>query len=128
MTTTTLRAAAARVHAAFALINWQEVAGIIADGLRILWAIAQLITTALVLTAETIYEHRAAIRAGLVAAIARTYVAGIATRRVIDAISSRSVALLPRQPLASVAPITATLAAAREALERLVRRLYPVAA
>jgi hypothetical protein len=33
--------------------------------------------------------------------------------------------VLPQQPLAAVAPITATLQAAREALERLVVRLYP---
>lgn len=59
------------------------------------------------------------------AAAAWCYRAGRTTRRVVDAISRRSCTLLPQQPLPAVAPITATLAAAREALERLVVRLYP---
>jgi len=59
------------------------------------------------------------------AAAAWCYRAGRATRHGVDAISRRSCALLPHQPLPAVAPITATLAAAREALERLVARLYP---
>ena len=60
------------------------------------------------------------------AATSWCYRAGRATRRAVDTISRRSCALLPEQPLAAVAPITATLAAAREALERLVVRLYPL--
>lgn len=59
------------------------------------------------------------------AAAAWCYRAGRATRRTIDAISRRSCVLLPTQPCAAVAPITATLQAAREALARLVARLYP---
>ncbi len=59
------------------------------------------------------------------AAAAWCYRAGRATRRAVDAISRRSCALLPEQPLPAVAPITATLQAAREALARLVARLYP---
>ena len=35
---------------------------------------------------------------------------------------------VPQQPIAALAPITATLVAAREALERLIARLYPVVA
>jgi hypothetical protein len=71
--------------------------------------------------------HDAALLALLatMAAAAWCYRAGVATRRTVDAISSRSCAVLPQQPLAAVAPITATLQAAREALERLVVRLYP---
>lgn len=61
----------------------------------------------------------------LLAAAAWTYRAGVATRRAIDAISRHSCALLPHQPVPALAPITATLAAAREALARLVARLYP---
>lgn len=60
------------------------------------------------------------------AAAAWTYRAGIWTRRAIHDLSQRSCALLPQQPLPAVAPITATLQAAREALARLVARLYPV--
>jgi len=60
------------------------------------------------------------------AAAAWCYRAGRATRRTVDIISRRSCALLPHQPVPAVAPITATLTAAREALERLVVRLYPV--
>lgn len=59
------------------------------------------------------------------AAAAWCYRAGRATRQVLHTISERSCAVLPQQPLAAVAPITATLQAAREALERLVVRLYP---
>lgn len=128
MTTTTLRAAAARIRAVLRLIDWHEALDVTADGLRILWAVAQLIGAALVMIATTIYAHRAAIRSAVLTAIARTYVAGIATRRAIHAISNRSTALLPRQPLPAIAPITASMEAAREALERLVRRLYPVLA
>ena len=131
MTTTTLRAAMARLQA----LPWADYATRTAHGLRILWAAAQLLLTALVLLAAIAYEHRARIRAALVTIAAVLYVAaqltheaGRWTRRAVHHLSSRSVALLPHQPLPAVAPITASLAAAREALERLVRRLYPVAA
>ena len=60
------------------------------------------------------------------AAAAWTYSAGIWTRHAIHDLSQRSCDLLPQQPLPAVAPITATLQAAREALARLVARLYPV--
>lgn len=99
------------------------------------WIAAQLVTAAVVLLAEIAWEHRAQIRAALVTAIAAVIVAaqltieaGRWTRHTVEAISSRSVVLLPQQPLAALAPITATMQAAREALEQLVRRLYPVAA
>ena len=59
------------------------------------------------------------------AAAAWCWRAGVATRQAIDAIGCRSCELLPHQPLPAVAPITATLQAAREALARLVARLYP---
>jgi hypothetical protein len=58
-------------------------------------------------------------------AAAWCYRAGRTARRAVDTISRRSCALLPHQPVPAVAPITATLTAAREALERLVVRLYP---
>jgi hypothetical protein len=99
------------------------------------WLAARLVATGMVLLAEIAWEHRAQIRAALVTAVAAVIVAAEATHRAgrwtrhaVEALSRRSVALLPQQQVSSVAPITATLAAAREALERLVRRLYPVAA
>lgn len=116
-------------------IDWAAVGRRAANGLRLCWAAAQLITTALVLLAEIAWEHRQQIRAALVTAIAAVIVAaqliheaGCWTRCAVEALSNRSAALLPQQPLQLLAPITATLAAAREALERLVRRLYPVLA
>jgi hypothetical protein len=59
------------------------------------------------------------------AAAAWCYRAGRATRQALHTISERSCAVLPQQPVPAVAPISATLQAAREALERLVVRLYP---
>lgn len=75
MTTTTLRAAAARIRFILSLIDWQEVAGIVTDGLRILWAAARLVFTLLVLAASITWEHRAQIRAALVTAAAAVIVA-----------------------------------------------------
>jgi hypothetical protein len=57
-----------------------------------------------------------------------TYQAGKWTRRQLLALTDRSAALVSRQPLTALAPITATLAAAREALARLIARLYPAVA
>lgn len=116
-------------------IDWAAVA-------RRCWITVQLITTALVLLAEIAWEHRAQIRQALVTAIAATYLAGQWTRQQaertlragawtrlqLERFSGRTVALLPQQPIQALAPITATMAAAREALERLIARLYPVAA
>ena len=59
------------------------------------------------------------------AAAGTTYRAGQATRHAIHQLSQRSCQLLPAQPLPALAPITATIKAAREALARLVARLYP---
>lgn len=105
------------------------------NGLRLCWAAAQLLLAAGILLLDLAWEYRAEIRHALVAAIAAvvlaaqlTYEAGCWTRRQIESLSNRSAALLPMQPLPAVAPITASVEAAREALERLVRRLYPVAA
>lgn len=80
---------------------------------------------------------------GLKLLIVLTLLAGRATRRAWDALPVLSEqlgcwwaqALAPapavpviQQPIAALAPITATLVAAREALERLIARLYPVVA
>lgn len=131
MTTTTLRAAIARLQA----LPWADYATRTAAGLRACWIAAQLLAAGIALLAAIAYEHRQQIRsacvtaaAALVVAAQLTYEAGVWTRRAIHSISTRTVVLLPQQPLPAVAPITATVAAAREALERLIRRLYPALA
>lgn len=105
------------------------------SGLRLCWAAARLLAMVLVLACDLAWEYRAEIRQALVATIAVLVVAGEAcywagcwTRSAVEALSQRSCELLPRQPLAALAPITATIQAARELLERLVRRLYPALA
>lgn len=111
-----------------AAIDWRAVGNRTARALELAWTVAQLLLTAAVLIGEVIWEHRAQIRQALVTAIAATFVAGQWTRLQLDRLSNRSAALLPRQPVVALAPITATVQAAREALERLIARLYPVAA
>lgn len=111
-----------------AAIDWRAVGDRTARALELAWTVAQLLLTAAVLVGEVIWEHRAQIRQALVTAIAATYLAGQWTRLQLERLSGRTVALLPQQPIDALAPITATLAAAREALERLIARLYPVAA
>lgn len=135
MNTTTLRAGMARIRSVLAAIDWQEALSVTADGLRILWSAAQLITAAIAMLAVYAYEHRQQIRDALVAAVAaayvaaeRTYRAGQWTRRQLEALSSRSAALVAAQPLPAMAPITASIEAIREALARLIARLYPVVA
>ena len=59
------------------------------------------------------------------AAAGWVYRAGQWTRQLVHILSQRACVLLPQQPAPALAPITATLQATREALELLVRRLYP---
>lgn len=99
---------------------------------RFCWNSIQLLIFALVLAIEIAWEHREQIQRAVVVSIAAviyaarlTFRAGRWTRQAVEGLSSRSAALLPHQPIPAIAPITATLAAAREALERLVSRLYP---
>jgi hypothetical protein len=110
-----------------AAIDWRAVGDRLDRALELAWTIAQLLLTAAVLLSEVIWEHRAHIRQALVTAIAATFVAGQWTRQQLDRLSRRSAAQLLRQPIVALAPITATVQAAREALERLIARLYPVA-
>jgi hypothetical protein len=100
--------------------------------LRTLRTICTVAGLALLATARFIWAHRAEIRAALVRTLAAfivatelAYRAGCWTRRTVEAVNQRSAALLPQQPLPAVAPITATVEAAREALARLIARLYP---
>jgi hypothetical protein len=128
--TRALRIAAAVVIAAARVIynHRQEILDTIARGLlaieaaaRWCWAHRQQARDAVVLAALATLAAGAWTRqqAG------RCYRAGQAARRAVDALSNRSAVLLPQQPVAAVAPITATLQAAREALAQLVARLYP---
>lgn len=116
-------------------IHWHVVAQRIANGLKFCWITARLLLELLSMTRDITWEHRAEIRRALIAAAAAiwlaaelTYCAGRWTRQQIQVVSEMTVDLLPRQPIPAVAPITATLQAARAQLEALVRRLYPVAA
>lgn len=136
--TTTLRTIARLVAA----IDWRTIGRTTAQALAVIAVAAQLLLAAAVLIGEIAWEHRAQIRQPLVAAIAATYVAGCWTRhhaerclragqwirQQINHVCDRSVALLPEQPIEVLAPITAVIAAAREALSRLIARLYPALA
>ena len=125
MTTTTLRAELVRLIAIVRALPWASMA-------RTTWTVLQLLAAGLVLLAEIAWEHRQQIRSALVTAIAAlvvaaqlTYEAGIWTRRHLLELADRSATLIPQQPLAAVAPITASIEALREALARLIARLYP---
>lgn len=135
MNTTTLRAALARSTAAARAIDWHAVGARTMAGLALCWAVAQLLAMVAAIACETAWQHRQQIRAALVHAIAYlvvaaelTYRAGCWTRHAVERLSSRAAVLVSQQPLPAVAPITATMQAAREALERLIARLYPVLA
>lgn len=142
MTKTEIKASTAQIIRAIVALPWGVYAARAGAVMRAAWVAAQLLGVALVLLAEIAWEHRQRIRQALVIAIAATYVAGEWTRHQaertlragawtrlqLERFSGRTVALLPQQPIEALAPITATLAAAREALERLIARLYPVAA
>jgi hypothetical protein len=65
-----------------------------------------------------IWRHRQQIAAALVAAVATTYSAGAWGRQQIEALAADSARRLPSQPVAAVAPITATLAAAWGLVDR----------
>jgi hypothetical protein len=58
-----------------------------------------------------LWRHRQQIAAALVAAVATTYAAEAWARQQIEALATDSARRLPSQPVAAVAPITATLAA-----------------
>lgn len=95
-------------------IDWSEVAQIVLQGLQILIVLTLLAGR---------YSRRAwDDLPGLSEKLGRWY----AELLVPAAVELAAVPVVPVQHL--LAPITATMAAAREALERLVRRLYPVLA
>jgi hypothetical protein len=134
MTTTTFRAATARLQQ----IDWAAIGHRIDNGIRYVTIAAELLLMVAAMAWDIAYEHRREIRDALVRAAASTYLAGVRTRRLAErcyragawtrlqllALSDRAASLTTVQPVPAVAPITATLAAVREALERLVRQLY----
>lgn len=114
-------------------IDWRVVASRTANGLRLCWAVAQLLLMGAALLVDIAWQNRASIRQAAVVTIAVLVVAvefarfaGSWTRQQIEALSQRGAELLPQQPLPAVAPISATMQAVHELLEQLVRRIYPL--
>lgn len=95
-------------------IDWAEVAQIVLQGLQILIVLTLLAGR---------YSRRAWDHLPVLSEQLGRWYAGLL---VPAAVERAAAPLAPLQLL--LAPITATMAAAREALERLVRRLYPVLA
>ena len=69
---------------------------------------------------QWLWRHRRQIAAALVAAVATTYSAGAWLRQQIEAMAADSARRLPAQPIAALAPITATLAAAWGLADRVI--------
>jgi hypothetical protein len=65
-----------------------------------------------------LWRHRQQIAAALVTAAATTYAAGAWGRQQVEALAADSARRLPSQPVAAVAPITATIAAAWGLVDR----------
>ena len=89
----------------------------------------------LIAAARWAWRHRQQIAAvvvrclvALVVAAQATHAAGRWCRAALLELSDQAARLTAAQPLPAVAPITASIEALRAALERLVTRLYPVAA
>ena len=84
--------------------------------------IASLLITlaglAIAIGGQWLWRHRRQIGAALVATAAATYSAGAWLRQQIEAMAADSARRLPSQPVAAVAPITATLAAAWGLVDR----------
>jgi hypothetical protein len=78
---------------------------------RIAPLLLQLAALAIAAGGLWIWRHRQQIGAALVAAVATTYAAEAWARQQIEALATDSARRLPSQPVAAVAPITATLAA-----------------
>ena len=73
---------------------------------------------AIAIGAQWLWRHRRQIAAALVAAMATTYAAVAWGRQQIEALATDSARRLPAQPIAALAPITATLAAAWGLVDR----------
>jgi len=102
---------------------------------RIAFLLLALAGLAIAAGSQWLWRHRQHIAAALVAAVATTYSAGAWGRLQVEALATDSARRLPAQPVAALAPITATLAAAWGAyglelsdLQRPVPRRYSAAA
>jgi hypothetical protein len=73
---------------------------------------------AIAIGSQWLWRHRRQIAAALVAAAAATYAAGAWCRLQVEALAADSARRLPSQPVAAVAPITATIAAAWGLVDR----------
>jgi hypothetical protein len=73
---------------------------------------------AIAIACQWLWQHRRQIGAALVAAVATTYSTGTWCREQIEALAADSARLLPAQPVAALAPITATIAAAWGLVDR----------
>ena len=85
---------------------------------RIAPLLLQLAALALAAGGLWLWRHRQQIGAALITTTAATYAAGAWCRQQIEALATDSVRRLPSQPVAAVAPITATLAAAWGLVDR----------
>jgi hypothetical protein len=85
---------------------------------RIAPLLLQLAALALAAGGLWLWRHRQQIGAALVTAVATTYTAGAWCRQQIEALAVDSARRLSAQPIAALAPITATLAAAWGLVDR----------
>jgi hypothetical protein len=85
---------------------------------RIAPLLITLAALAIAIGGQWLWRHRRQIGAALVAAAAATYLAGAWCRLQVEALAADSARRLPAQPVAAVAPITATLAAAWGLVDR----------
>lgn len=113
-------------------INWPAVGYRVDAGLRLCWIVAQLLALAAAIAGRYVWDHRQQIKdaavatyAAVVIAAELTLAAGRWSRHQLEALAARSAELTHDQPVPPLAPITAGIAALREALERLIARLYP---
>jgi hypothetical protein len=74
---------------------------------------------AIAIGGQWLWRHRRQIGAALVAAAVNTYSAGAWCRQQIEALATASARRIPAQPIAALAPITATLAAAWGLVDRI---------
>jgi hypothetical protein len=73
---------------------------------------------AIAIGSQWLWRHRQQIGAALITAAAATYAAGAWCRQQIETLAANSARLIPAQPIAALAPITATLAAAWGLVDR----------
>jgi len=85
---------------------------------RIAFLLLALAGLAIAAGSQWLWRHRQQIAAALVAAVATTYSAGAWGRLQVEALATDSARRLPAQPVAALAPITATLAAAWGLVDR----------